>query len=149
MLKYKLIVFAQQMCEAKSNTKMWCPKRRYLIYKVHIWSRDTLCCVGQACMELSKEKSSLKQAESQTHQFLKTLGQLESKLSEQINYLTQVSTGTYIYLIKIFSPCFPLQYIFLITYIFLISRRSTARRFRICKSKGTANGMAQIGTRTK
>lgn len=49
---------------------------------------------GQACMELSKEKSSLKQAESQTHQFLKTLGQLESKLSEQINYLTQVSTGT-------------------------------------------------------
>jgi len=46
-------------------------------------------------MELSKEKSSLKQAESQTHQFLKTLGQLESKLSEQINYLTQVSTGTY------------------------------------------------------
>ncbi|XP_012541951.1 mediator of RNA polymerase II transcription subunit 11 isoform X2 [Monomorium pharaonis] len=52
-----------------------------------------LQCAGHACTELSKEKSSLKQAESQTHQFLKTLGQLESKLSEQINYLTQVSTG--------------------------------------------------------
>ncbi|KAK0158123.1 hypothetical protein PV328_009166 [Microctonus aethiopoides] len=44
-------------------------------------------------MELSKEKSSLKQAEGQSHQFLKTLGHVESKLSEQINYLTQVSTG--------------------------------------------------------
>lgn len=44
-------------------------------------------------MELSKEKSSMKQAEAQTQQFLKTLGHVESKLSEQINYLTQVSTG--------------------------------------------------------
>lgn len=56
---------------------------------------------GQACLELSKEKSSLKQAESQTHQFIKTLGQLETKLSEQINYLTQVSTGMYTYFIFI------------------------------------------------
>lgn len=52
--------------------------------------------IGQACMELSKEKTSLKQAETNTHQFLKTLGQLESRLSEQINYLTQVSTGMYL-----------------------------------------------------
>nr|CAD7267304.1 unnamed protein product [Timema shepardi]CAD7578195.1 unnamed protein product [Timema californicum] len=44
-------------------------------------------------MELSKEKSSLKQAEGQTHTFLKTLSHVESKLTEQINYLTQVSTG--------------------------------------------------------
>lgn len=44
-------------------------------------------------MELSKEKSSQKQAEGQTHQFLKSLSQVESKLTEQINYLTQVSTG--------------------------------------------------------
>lgn len=48
---------------------------------------------GQALLELSKEKSSQKQAEGNTHQFLKTLGQVETKLSEQINYLTQVSTG--------------------------------------------------------
>jgi len=102
-----------------------------------------LCYTGQACMELSKEKSSLKQAESQTHQFLKTLGQLESKLSEQINYLTQVSTGMYIYLT--ISLPYLFQYIFLIN----VFHRPTTRRFRICKSKGTANGVAQIGARTK
>lgn len=44
-------------------------------------------------MELSKEKSSLKQAENHTQTFLKTLGQVENRLTEQINYLTQVSTG--------------------------------------------------------
>ncbi|KAF7992991.1 hypothetical protein HCN44_005772 [Aphidius gifuensis] len=58
--------------------------------------KDIITCLqsaGQAFQELSKEKSSLKQAETQTHQFLKTLGHVESKLSEQINYLTQVSTG--------------------------------------------------------
>lgn len=52
-----------------------------------------LQCAGQALLELSKEKSSQKQAESNTNQFLKTLSQVETKLSEQINYLTQVSTG--------------------------------------------------------
>ncbi|XP_046745875.1 mediator of RNA polymerase II transcription subunit 11 [Diprion similis] len=58
--------------------------------------KDIIICLqsaGQAFVELSKEKSSLKQAESQTHQFLKTLAHVESKLSEQIHYLTQVSTG--------------------------------------------------------
>lgn len=48
---------------------------------------------GQVFMELSKEKSSLKQAENHTQTFLKTLGAVESKLTDQINYLTQVSTG--------------------------------------------------------
>ncbi|KAF6206169.1 hypothetical protein GE061_017394 [Apolygus lucorum] len=58
--------------------------------------KDIVTCLhsaGTALVEFSKEKSSLKQAESQTHLFLKTLGQVESKLTEQINYLTQVSTG--------------------------------------------------------
>ncbi|XP_014245505.1 mediator of RNA polymerase II transcription subunit 11 [Cimex lectularius] len=58
--------------------------------------KDIVTCLqsaGTALLELSKEKSSLKQAESQTHHFIKTLGQVESKLTEQINYLTQVSTG--------------------------------------------------------
>ncbi|XP_075211366.1 mediator complex subunit 11 isoform X2 [Lycorma delicatula] len=58
--------------------------------------KDIVTCLqsaGQALSELSKEKSSLKQAEGQTHQFLKTLSHVESKLTEQINYLTQVSTG--------------------------------------------------------
>lgn len=44
-------------------------------------------------MELSKEKSSLKQAENHTQTFLKTVGSVENKLTDQINYLTQVSTG--------------------------------------------------------
>lgn len=48
---------------------------------------------GQALQELGKEKSSQKSAETQTQQFLKSLSSVESKLSEQINYLTQVSTG--------------------------------------------------------
>ncbi|XP_051155385.1 mediator of RNA polymerase II transcription subunit 11 [Leptopilina boulardi] len=58
--------------------------------------KDIIACLqnaGQAFMELSKEKSSLKHAESHTHNFLKSLSAVESKLSEQINYLTQVSTG--------------------------------------------------------
>ncbi|KAJ9576956.1 hypothetical protein L9F63_006482 [Diploptera punctata] len=58
--------------------------------------KDIITCLqsaGQALFELSKEKSSLKQAEGHTHQFLKTLGHIENKLTEQINYLTQVSTG--------------------------------------------------------
>lgn len=49
--------------------------------------------VGQVFVELSKEKSSLKQAENHTQMFLKTLSAVENKLTEQINYLTQVSTG--------------------------------------------------------
>lgn len=48
---------------------------------------------GSALSELSKEKSSQKSAENHTQQFLKSLSNVESKLSEQINYLTQVSTG--------------------------------------------------------
>ncbi|CAG9784399.1 unnamed protein product [Diatraea saccharalis] len=58
-----------------------------------------ICCIhynkfsAQALLELSKEKSGQKQAETNTSQFLRTLNQVESKLSDQINYLTQVSTG--------------------------------------------------------
>ncbi len=48
---------------------------------------------GQSLLELSKEKSSQKAAENHTQQFLKSLNIVEGKLSEQINYLTQVSTG--------------------------------------------------------
>lgn len=49
--------------------------------------------LGVALTELSREKTSQKQVENNTHQFLKSLGTVESKLTEQINYLTQVSTG--------------------------------------------------------
>lgn len=49
--------------------------------------------LGTALTELSREKTSQKQVENNTHQFLKALGSVESKLTDQINYLTQVSTG--------------------------------------------------------
>ncbi|EDW19785.1 mediator of RNA polymerase II transcription subunit 11 [Drosophila mojavensis] len=58
--------------------------------------KDIILCMqsaGQALQELGKEKTSQKSAETQSQQFLKSLSSVESKLSEQINYLTQVSTG--------------------------------------------------------
>ncbi|KAK3927263.1 Mediator of RNA polymerase II transcription subunit 11 [Frankliniella fusca] len=58
--------------------------------------KDIITCIqsaGQALQELSKDKSNVKQAETQTNQFLKTLSTVEGRLHEQINYLTQVSTG--------------------------------------------------------
>jgi len=48
---------------------------------------------GQAVQELSKDKPSMKQVESQASSFLKTLEKVESSISKQILYLTQVSTG--------------------------------------------------------
>lgn len=48
---------------------------------------------GQSLQELGKDKSSLKAAENHTSQFLKHLNSVEKKLSDQIQYLTQVSTG--------------------------------------------------------
>jgi mediator of RNA polymerase II transcription subunit 11 len=50
---------------------------------------------GQALTELSKDKASMKQVESHTSLFLKTLNHVEGELSKHINYLTQVSTGTF------------------------------------------------------
>ncbi|XP_019877593.2 mediator of RNA polymerase II transcription subunit 11 [Aethina tumida] len=58
--------------------------------------KEIITCLhsaSQVFLELSKEKSSLKQAENHTQMFLKTLSAVESKLTDQINYLTQVSTG--------------------------------------------------------
>ncbi|KAL5290840.1 MED11 family protein [Megaselia abdita] len=49
--------------------------------------------IGQALQELAKEKSSQKAAENHTQAFIKNLTAIEKQLSEQINYLTQVSTG--------------------------------------------------------
>jgi mediator of RNA polymerase II transcription subunit 11 len=49
--------------------------------------------LGGVLQELGKEKCSQKLVENQTHAFLKALNNVESQLSEQINYLTQVSTG--------------------------------------------------------
>lgn len=53
----------------------------------------TIFFAGQSLQELGKEKTSQKAVENHTQQFLKSLNIIETKLSEQINYLTQVSTG--------------------------------------------------------
>ncbi|CAD7079603.1 unnamed protein product [Hermetia illucens] len=58
--------------------------------------KEIIMCLqsaGQALTELAKEKSSQKTAENHTQQFLKSLSNVEQKLSEQISYLTKVSTG--------------------------------------------------------
>jgi mediator of RNA polymerase II transcription subunit 11 len=48
---------------------------------------------GQAIQELSKDKPSMKQVENHSTTFMKTLERVESSISKQIHYLTQVSTG--------------------------------------------------------
>jgi len=54
---------------------------------------QSLQCASQAFNELSKDKPSIKHVETQTNQFLKALESVESDISKQIQYLTQVSTG--------------------------------------------------------
>lgn len=54
---------------------------------------NVLQYAGQALTELSKDKPANKQVEAHTSQFLKTLTSVETELSKQISYLTQVSTG--------------------------------------------------------
>jgi mediator of RNA polymerase II transcription subunit 11 len=57
--------------------------------------KEIILCIqsaGNALAELSKEKPSQKNAENHTNQFLKSLNSIENKLSDQINYLLQVST---------------------------------------------------------
>lgn len=49
--------------------------------------------IGSALQELSKDKPVMKNVESHTTTFIKTLVEVEKKLTGHINYLTQVSTG--------------------------------------------------------
>ena len=48
---------------------------------------------GLALQELAKEKPQAKQIETHTTTFMKTLMEVEKKMTNHINYLTQVSTG--------------------------------------------------------
>ncbi|XP_062598221.1 mediator of RNA polymerase II transcription subunit 11-like [Saccostrea cucullata] len=50
---------------------------------------------GSALQELSKDKPVMKNVESHTTTFIKTLVDVEKKLTGHINYLTQVSTGKF------------------------------------------------------
>ncbi|KAF8790912.1 mediator of RNA polymerase II transcription subunit 11-like [Argiope bruennichi] len=54
---------------------------------------NALHAAGQTVLELSKDKPSLKQAETFTSNFLKSLETVETGLSQNIAYLTQVSTA--------------------------------------------------------
>ncbi|XP_074657524.1 mediator of RNA polymerase II transcription subunit 11-like [Tubulanus polymorphus] len=54
---------------------------------------NALQYAGQAMTEMSKDKPSQKGVENHTHNFLKTLESVEKGLTNQINYLTQFSTG--------------------------------------------------------
>lgn len=53
----------------------------------------SLQCAGKAIYELSKDRTSIKQVENQSYQFLKSLSDIQCKLTDQINYLTQVTTS--------------------------------------------------------
>lgn len=55
---------------------------------------SSLQSLGLALQELSKEKTGVKQVELHSQTFLQGLEALESSLNGQINYLSQVSTGT-------------------------------------------------------
>lgn len=66
------------------------------IKALELIEQDIITCLqnaGQALSELSKDRPSMKQAENQSHQFVKGLVNIESKLTEQIDFLAQVSTG--------------------------------------------------------
>lgn len=65
------------------------------IQALDLIEKEIILCIqsaGNALQELSKEKPSQKNAENHTNQFLKSLNSIENKLSDQINYLLQVST---------------------------------------------------------
>ena len=65
------------------------------IYFHELYLCNFLIFVGSALQELSKDKPVMKNVESQTTTFIKTLIEVEKKLTGHINYLTQVSTGTH------------------------------------------------------
>ena len=52
-----------------------------------------LLAAGKALEEVGKEKPSQKQVELLVTQFLNSLQEIDSKLTENIKYLSQVSTG--------------------------------------------------------
>ena len=80
-----LIVFNSSFNSILSNSQ--------IIINSHVYAMQS----GMALQELSKDKASMKAVENHTSQFLKTLSHVEGELSKHINYLTQVSTGNYIF----------------------------------------------------
>lgn len=54
---------------------------------------ESLLAAGQALKELGKEKSNAKQVENHTNNFMSRLDRAGCELSNQIAYLTRVTTG--------------------------------------------------------
>ncbi|XP_061106136.1 mediator of RNA polymerase II transcription subunit 11 [Conger conger] len=52
-----------------------------------------LQCAGNVVLELSKEKHNASSLDRQLSQFTSSINRVESELSSQIRYLTQVATG--------------------------------------------------------
>ncbi|XP_015195821.1 mediator of RNA polymerase II transcription subunit 11 isoform X2 [Lepisosteus oculatus] len=55
--------------------------------------KGTTACTGSIVLELSKEKHNASYLERQLTQFTSSVNRVESELSSQIRYLTQVATG--------------------------------------------------------
>ena len=54
---------------------------------------NALCNAGQSLQELSRDEPNVKIVDRETRSFLETLERVESEISKQLIYLTQVSTG--------------------------------------------------------
>lgn len=54
---------------------------------------NALCNAGQSLSELAKDEPNVKIVDRETRSFLETLERVESEISKQLVYLTQVSTG--------------------------------------------------------
>ena len=66
-----------------------------------MWLNNLKCLIsGQSLLELAKDKIMNKSVENPAKDFLKTLEDIEVKLANHIVYLTQISTGLYVYFEK-------------------------------------------------
>lgn len=83
------------LCLQSAGISIQCDVLKTNHQSVHPYhaTHTIIVLTGQGLLELGKEKSSQKACENHTQQFLKSLNTVETKLTEQINYLTQVSTG--------------------------------------------------------
>ena len=71
------------------NTNLW------LVDKVEKEIVNVLQTAGKTLEEVGKDKPSQKQADLMVTQFMNSLQEIDSKLTENIKYLSQVSTGQY------------------------------------------------------
>ncbi|CAG5123872.1 unnamed protein product [Candidula unifasciata] len=79
---------------ASTQQTVGAPRERLLaLEKIEKDISTAIQSAGQALQELSKDKPALKHVESHTSNFLKTLQEIENGLSQQISYLSQVSTS--------------------------------------------------------